>query len=93
MLDCNCLKLADFDCTAKISLEFKVSLTLYGRILGSEGGADEGTAGNLGPRTEQFAFGSLYYLIDYRFEVYGNRCFGGYPYRKEHGPVCWVFFQ
>ncbi len=87
LLDRNRLKLADFDCTAKIGSEFEACLAPYGRILGSEGGLDEGTAGNLGPRTEQFALGSLYYLINYGFEVYGDHCFGGDPSGKEHGPV------
>ncbi|PGH11750.1 serine/threonine protein kinase [Polytolypa hystricis UAMH7299] len=35
------------------------------------------------PRTEQFALGSLYYLINYGFEVYGDRCLTKDP--KEHG--------
>ena len=46
-----------------------------------------GTPGNLGPRTEQFALGSLYYLINYGFGVYGDRCFGSDSSGKEHGPV------
>ncbi|KAK9234428.1 hypothetical protein V1525DRAFT_413104 [Lipomyces kononenkoae] len=32
-----------------------------------------GTSGFLGSRPEQFAFGSLCYLINYGFEVYGDR--------------------
>ncbi|OBT89427.1 hypothetical protein VE02_02089 [Pseudogymnoascus sp. 03VT05] len=56
-------------------------------LLGSEGGINKGTAGNLGPRTEQFALGSLYYLINYGFEVYGDRCLGDDPSGKEHGPT------
>jgi serine/threonine protein kinase len=47
----------------------------------------EGTPGKLSPRTEQFALGSLYYLINYGFEVYGDRCLGDDPSGKEHGPV------
>nr|KMM64400.1 hypothetical protein CPAG_00752 [Coccidioides posadasii RMSCC 3488] len=45
---------------------FEACMTLHGRILnGNE--ADQGqrgTSGVLGPRTEQFALGSLYYLIN-----------------------------
>lgn len=37
-----------------------------------------------GFRTEQFALGSLYYLINYGFGVYGDRCFTDDPY--DHGP-------
>jgi serine/threonine protein kinase len=87
LLDRDRLKLADFDCTAKIGSEFETCTWSYGRRLGNEGGAEEGTAGKLGPRTEQFALGSLYYLINYGFEVYGNCCFGDDPSGKEHGPV------
>ncbi|KAJ5958619.1 uncharacterized protein N7479_005769 [Penicillium vulpinum] len=47
-------------------------------------GAQRGTSGFLGSRTEQFALGSLYYLINYGFEVYGDRCLTEDPY--EHGP-------
>lgn len=58
----------------------------YGRILNhKESDQGEcGTFGFLGPRTEQFALGSLYYLISYGFEVYGDRCLAEDPY--EHGP-------
>ncbi|KAJ5689532.1 hypothetical protein N7462_003924 [Penicillium macrosclerotiorum] len=42
-----------------------------------------GSSGVLGPRTEQFALGSLYYLINYGFEVYGDRSLTEDP--KEHG--------
>ncbi|KFY05241.1 hypothetical protein O988_00153 [Pseudogymnoascus sp. VKM F-3808] len=87
LLDRDRLKLADFDCTAKLGSEFEACISPYGRILGSEGGVDQGTAGNLGPRTEQFALGSLYYLINYGFEVYGDRCLGDDPSGKEHGPT------
>src|SRR5699024_8106644 len=37
-----------------------------------------------GPRTEQFALGSLYYLINYGLEIYGNQCLTEDP--REHGP-------
>jgi serine/threonine protein kinase len=87
LLDRDRLKLSDFDCTAKIGAEFDVCTFPYGRELGSEGGDDEGKPGKLGPRTEQFALGSLYYLINYGFEVYGDRCFGDDPCGKEHGPI------
>lgn len=58
----------------------------YGRILNNnESDQGEcGTFGFLGPRIEQFAFGSLYYLMNYGFEVYGDRCLVEDPY--DHGP-------
>ena len=43
-----------------------------------------GTSGFLGPRTEQFALGSLSYLINYGFEVCGNQCLTEDP--RGHGP-------
>jgi serine/threonine protein kinase len=87
LLDRNRLKLADFDCSAEIGSEFEACIAPYGRLLGGEGGANQGTAGRLGPRTEQFALGSLYYLISYGYEVYGDQCFGDDPSGKDHGPV------
>ena len=86
LLDRNQLKLADFDCTAEIGSDFEACMAPYGRILnGNESDQGRrGTSGFLGPRTEQFALGSLYYLINYGFEVYGDRCLTDDP--KEHGP-------
>ncbi|KAJ6102079.1 hypothetical protein N7486_004506 [Penicillium sp. IBT 16267x] len=86
LLDRNRLKLSDFDCTAEIGTDFEACMAPYGRILnGNEPDQGQrGTSGFLGPRTEQFALGSLYYLINYGFEVYGDRCLTEDP--KEHGP-------
>lgn len=58
----------------------------YGRLL-NRNEPDEGrcgTSGSLGPRTEQFAIGSLCYFINYGYEVYGDRSLTDDP--KEHGP-------
>lgn len=86
LFDRDRLKLSDFDCTAEIGTDFEACIAPYGRILnGNE--TDQGrrgTASFLGPRTEQFALGSLYYLINYGFEVYGDRCLAEDP--REHGP-------
>ena len=58
----------------------------YGRILNSNetDQGERGTSGFLGARTEQFALGSLFYLINYGVEVYGDQCLTEDPY--EHGP-------
>ncbi|GLI79002.1 hypothetical protein PoHVEF18_007324 [Penicillium ochrochloron] len=58
----------------------------YGRILNSNEAdqGEDGAFGFLGPRTEQFAIGSIYHLINYGFEVYGDRCLTEDPY--DHGP-------
>jgi len=87
LLDRNRLKLSDFDCTAEIGTDFEACQAPYGRILNSNetNEGECGTSGFLGPRTEQFALGSLYYLINYGFEVYGDRCLTEDP--KEHGPM------
>jgi hypothetical protein len=86
LLDRNRLKLSDFDCTAEIGTDFEACMAPYGRILNSNetDQGRRGTSGFLGPRTEKFALGSLYYLINYGFEVYGDRCLTEDP--KEHGP-------
>ena len=66
LLDGNRLKLSDFDCTAEIGTDFEACMAPYGRILNSndmdQGQGRRGTSGFLGPRAEQFALGSLYYL-------------------------------
>ncbi|GFF56630.1 hypothetical protein IFM61392_06604 [Aspergillus lentulus] len=75
LLDHERLKLSDFDCdfdcNAEVGSNFEACVAPYGRILNSieteEG--PPGSSGFLGPRTEQFALGSLYYLINYGFEV------------------------
>ncbi|KAJ5941687.1 hypothetical protein N7516_001855 [Penicillium verrucosum] len=48
----------------------------YGRVLNSDeqDQGRRGSSGFLGPRTEQFALGSLFYLMNYGFEDYGDRC-------------------
>ncbi|EZF25680.1 serine/threonine protein kinase [Trichophyton rubrum D6] len=59
----------------------------YRRFMnGTEPGeeANDTSAGNLSPRTEQFALGSLYYFINYSFEVYGDRCLDP-DNPREHG--------
>ncbi|OJJ08860.1 hypothetical protein ASPVEDRAFT_48007 [Aspergillus versicolor CBS 583.65] len=86
LLDRNRLKISDFDCTAEIGTDFEACLAPYGRLLNSNDTVHgrPGGSGLLGPRTEQFALGSLYYLINYGFEVYGDVCFTEDP--KEHRP-------
>lgn len=76
------VKIADFDCTNFIGSEFEACIPPYGRLLGSEAGLKEGTAGKLDARTEQFALGSLFYFINYGIEVYDDQYFG-----EDHGPV------
>ena len=62
LLDRDRLKLSDFDCTAEIGTDFEACVAPYGRVLHSNetDQGPSGSAGFLGPRTEQFALGSLY---------------------------------
>jgi serine/threonine protein kinase len=93
LLDRDRLKLSDFDCAAEIGADFEACMAPYGRLLNSNE-ADQGRRGSsglLGPRTEQFALGSLYYLINYGFEVYGDRCLTEDP--REHGPKVVALLQ
>ncbi|KAJ5946657.1 hypothetical protein N7454_003496 [Penicillium verhagenii] len=93
LLDRDRLKLSDFDCTAKIGSNHEACMAPYGRLLNHEESTEgeRGTSGFLGPRTEQFALGSLYYLINYGFEVYGDCCLADDPY--EHGPKVLILLQ
>jgi serine/threonine protein kinase len=86
LLDRSRLKLSDFDSTATIGTICEVYTSPYGRLLNDnepEQG-ERGTYGHLGPRTEQFALGSIYYYINYGFELYENRLLTEDPH--EHGP-------
>ncbi|CAG8370844.1 unnamed protein product [Penicillium salamii] len=83
LLDRNRLKLSDFDSTAEIGSDFEACTAPYGRVLNEQDEGRRGSSGFLGPRTEQFALGSLYYLINYGFEVYGDQQLTEDP--KVHG--------
>lgn len=87
LLDRNRLKLSDFDCTADIGTNFEACIPPYRRILNSNetDQGRRGSSGLLSPRTEQFAIGSLFYYINYGFEVYGDRYLTPED-PKEHGP-------
>ncbi|KAJ5142565.1 uncharacterized protein N7515_001352 [Penicillium bovifimosum] len=71
------IKVTDFDYTAPFGTPFLVCQAPWGRELkGNEPGYDVKEvygAGLLGPRTEQFALGSIYYFINYGMEVYGDK--------------------
>ncbi|KAJ5151649.1 hypothetical protein N7492_009944 [Penicillium capsulatum] len=86
LLDRDRLKLSDFDCIAKIGTIYETCMAPYGRLLNSNESdqGDRGTAGLLSPRTEQFAIGSIFYFINYGFEVYSDHYLTNDPY--DHGP-------
>lgn len=76
------IKVADFDNTQPIGTEVDVGTAPYARVLGDEAGTLRGTFGFLGPRTEQFAIGSVFYYMTRGYEPYDDQWYG-----KDHGPV------
>lgn len=72
------LKLADFDCSAEVGQqELEAGAPPYARVQGPEAGEQRGTFGLLGPRTEQFAIGSVFYFLTRGFEPYEDTLFTG----------------
>lgn len=67
------LKLADFDSHANIGSRNLGLAPPWARVLGKEGGKFEGSFGLYGPRSEQFAFGSILYNITHGFELYEDK--------------------
>ncbi|KAG6032938.1 hypothetical protein E4U41_007078 [Claviceps citrina] len=82
------VKLADFDHVHTIG-EFLPSLTEpFARLLGDEGGEDYGSYGTAGHRTEQFAIGTVAYVLTRGYEPYEDEWWG-----PEHGPMCQAKFR
>lgn len=54
----------------------------YARVQGDEAGPDRGAFGFLGPRTEQFAIGSVFYYMANGYEPYDDQWYG-----RDHGPL------
>ena len=76
------LKLADFDNTHAIGTDVEVGTAPYSRVLGDEAGDLRGSFGLLGPRTEQFAIGSVLYYMVKGYEPYDDHWYG-----EIHGPI------
>jgi atypical protein kinase C zeta type len=57
------LKLVDFDFVEKIGTESRRSPPPWARLLGQEASSQKGTWGINGPQTEQFAIGSIIYIM------------------------------
>ncbi|KAL9009164.1 MAG: hypothetical protein Q9173_005783 [Seirophora scorigena] len=70
------LKIADFDNAAAIGDVSNGIEPPYARLLGVEGAHDRGTFGYHGPRTEQFAIGSIVYYMSRGFEPYDDQWLG-----------------
>lgn len=76
------LKLVDFDCAEKVGEPSSGNGAPWARVLGEDAdevGAQRGSFGINGPRTEQFAIGSNLYCMVYGFEPYEDR--------DDQGPV------
>ena len=84
LLDNNQLKVTDFDNTAPFGTPFMTCLEPWGRELQAQEKDSDvpGGAGLLGPRTEQFALGSIYYYINYGMSVYGDEALTDDPYDR-----------
>ena len=70
------LKVSDFDSIATIGAAFEGIKPPYARVSGDEGAENRGTFGYHGPRTEQFAIGSVVYAMSRGFEPYENQWLG-----------------
>jgi atypical protein kinase C zeta type len=66
------LKLADFDCVAKLGTRSDGSAPPWARLLGPEAGIGAGSFGFYSARTEQFAIGSVLYCMTRGHEPYEN---------------------
>jgi len=75
------LKVIDFDNTVALGSVFDGCQPPYARVLGDEDAENRGTFGNHGPRTEQFAIGSVICYMTRGYEPYDDEWFG-----DDHGP-------
>jgi serine/threonine protein kinase len=67
------LKLADFDCVARIGSASKGNAPPWARLRGDEAGPLKGTWGENGAQTEQFSIGSILYTLTRGFQPYEDR--------------------
>ncbi|KAJ5707102.1 hypothetical protein N7488_006903 [Penicillium malachiteum] len=80
LLDRNRIKLSDFDCTAEIGTDFDACMP----CMEGYSTATSRIKDDVEVPAYWFALGSLFYLINYGFEVYGDRSLTEDP--MEHGP-------
>ena len=70
------LKLTDFDCMEEIGTRALGGAPPWARLCGSEAGSETGSFGYNGARVEQFAIGSVLYLMTHGHEPYDDGNFG-----------------
>ncbi|KAJ5691388.1 protein kinase domain-containing protein [Penicillium malachiteum] len=81
------LKIADYDCAADFGTPYISCLEPYGRALGKmdpDFGKTEWEAGMLGPRTEQFALGSIFYYFNYGMDPYRDQYLTSNPKERHY---------
>ena len=77
LLDANRdLKVSDLDRGMKIGEDIEVLTELFGRLLSEGDGADAGSYGKTGARTEIFSIGSVYYTLLRGHEPYETESWG-----------------
>ena len=88
LLNRNRVELTDFDNAAEFGTPFTACQEPWGRELQEnepEYDIPGCTAGLLGPRTEQFALGSIYHYINYGMEAFGDKRLSDRP--RDRGPA------
>ncbi|KAJ5740838.1 protein kinase [Penicillium malachiteum] len=83
------LHITDFDYAADFGTPYISCLEPYGRVLGKMDpyfGKTEWVAGMLGPRTEQFALGSIFYYFNYGMDPYGDQYLTSNPKVRHYRP-------
>ncbi|CZS96562.1 uncharacterized protein RCO7_04826 [Rhynchosporium graminicola] len=82
------LKLTDFDSVRKLGTPAEGSAAPWARVLGTEAGDECGSFGDNGARYEQFAIGSVLYMLTRGYEPYDDGSIA-----PEDAPVVVVLFQ
>jgi serine/threonine protein kinase len=82
------VKLCDFDRSLGVGEHLDCGTEPFAWLLGDEGGRDCGSYGKTGPRTEQFAIGSVIYSITRGHDPCEDEWFG-----REHIPTIMKRFQ
>ncbi|KAG9230596.1 serine/threonine protein kinase [Amylocarpus encephaloides] len=82
------LKLTDFDCVQELGTPTEGSAAPWARVLGTEAGDECGSFGDNGARYEQFAIGSVLYMMTRGHEPYDDGSIA-----PEDAPVVVDLFQ
>ncbi|KAB8356497.1 hypothetical protein FH972_024080 [Carpinus fangiana] len=83
------LKVADFGSITALGSPIDAGQPLYSRVLGPEAGKAAGTFGNHGPRSEQFAIGSVLFYITRGHALFDDKDLDA----KKHGRIAAAYLQ